>query len=402
MYGSAVADEPGQKPLFIYCHIPFCRSKCHFCDWVQAIPKKDLLLNSRSNRRIAYINAMVREINEVGQRLNNSNYAPKVLYFGGGTASSLAESELIAIFGAIGGTFDMSGIHEATIECTPDSITTSKLQLFQQLGFNRISFGAQSFVDKRLKTLGRVHDSENIKCSVQLARDAGFSNINIDVMCGFPNESMDETAETINKALALNVPHISVYGFRPTEGTHLRSRMDKQCRRENLTRLLFALRLCRDRCRHTGYNEYAAGYFGTESYNVSLPFGLRIETAGFGSGATSLIGREYRCHSPGKLDAYTADPTDWDFRCAASATGVQAAALRAGLSLRDGLRSEDWLNQIGVPLETSMNDPSLLPLVNFLRRAGGLRHSGEGICLPFERASDTLATLAYDTAMAER
>ena len=170
-------------------------------------------------------------------------------------------------------------------------------------------------------------------------------------------------------------------------------------RRENLERMLRSFSLCRTECLNFGFEEYAVGYFGTPAANVAMPFGLKVETAGFGSGATSLIEGEYRCHSAGKLDDYVSKPLQWDFRSPSNNSGVVSSALRAGLALSNGINASDWLDLIKEPLERSLSNPEIAPLADYFKRIGGLSNTGDRIALNRQRAANALATLNYDTAM---
>ncbi|MFC7614608.1 radical SAM protein [Actinokineospora soli] len=222
--------------LMIYVHVPFCHSKCTFCDWVQDIPTKDLLRKPEDSVRQKYIKALCREIEVRGAALTASGQVPYVIYWGGGTASSLDEDEATAIMTAIRNAFDVSTVDEATIECSPDTVDEAKLRFFRDLGFNRVSSGVQSFDDSRLRRLGRRHNADQADRIVHAARAAGFDQVSIDIMSGFPDQEMDELTATVDKALSLPLTHLSLYSFRPTPGTFMRRKLDTSEKREYLRR----------------------------------------------------------------------------------------------------------------------------------------------------------------------
>src|SRR5689334_2146685 len=132
---SSTAD---QRVLMLYVHVPFCHSRCTFCDWVQAIPNKDLLRKPGDSVRENYIGALCQEIEQRGAELADTNTMPYVIYWGGGTASSLDNDEATRVMTALGNSFDLSTVAESTIECSPDTVDEEKLAFFRGLGFNRV------------------------------------------------------------------------------------------------------------------------------------------------------------------------------------------------------------------------------------------------------------------------
>lgn len=387
--------------LQIYVHIPFCRSKCHFCDWVQPIPKEDLLLRSGDEPRQRYIDALCREIRTRGAELSAAGYIPYVHYWGGGTASILEPHEIDAVMSAMHDSFDMSTVVESTIECSPDSADIAKLTHFRRAGFNRFSSGVQSMNDGRLRQIGRLHDSAGARAVVRAAREAGFEDLNIDLMCGFPGESLDEVAATLTAGLALPITHLSVYPFRPTAGTVLRRQIDRDTRHLYLAKQKAAFKRACTMAKDAGLEEYAAGYFGhAPAYNVLMNFQLRLDTVGFGSGAVSLLDRRFRSHDKGKLAGYVQDPTHYDIDVPATAAPVVMSYLRSGLSVFDGILRPEWEFATGQPLHETLADPAVAPLVDFLRDRGGLQEDAKGVRLPPDRAGRVLMDLSFHTAMA--
>lgn len=198
----------------IYIHIPFCKSRCIYCGFYSTT-----LLDLRKK----YINAVCREME---LRKNYTREPFSTIYLGGGTPSLLDEAELTKLFLYINNVYDVDRNAEITMECNPDDITPEFTNMLSRLPINRISMGAQTFADSRLRLLHRRHSSEEVKHAVKLLREAGIKNISIDLMFGFPDESLSQWKEDISAALALNVEHISAYSLMYEEDTPLWKMLD--------------------------------------------------------------------------------------------------------------------------------------------------------------------------------
>lgn len=198
----------------IYIHIPFCKSRCIYCGFYSTT-----LLDLRKK----YINAVCREME---LRKNYIREPFSTIYLGGGTPSLLDEAELTQLFLYINNVYDVDRNAEITMECNPDDITPEFTNMLSRLPINRVSMGAQTFADSRLCLLHRRHNSDEVKHAVKLLREAGIKNISIDLMFGFPDESLSQWKEDISAALALNVEHISAYSLMYEEDTPLWKMLD--------------------------------------------------------------------------------------------------------------------------------------------------------------------------------
>lgn len=198
----------------IYIHIPFCKSRCIYCGFYSTT-----LLDLRKK----YINAVCREME---LRKNYIREPFSTIYLGGGTPSLLDEAELTKLFLYINNVYDVDRNAEITMECNPDDITPEFTNMLSRLPINRVSMGAQTFADSRLRLLHRRHNSDEVKHAVKLLREAGIKNISIDLMFGFPDESLSQWKEDISAALALNVEHISAYSLMYEEDTPLWKMLD--------------------------------------------------------------------------------------------------------------------------------------------------------------------------------
>ncbi len=201
-------------PLGIYVHVPFCRSKCEYCDFYSLGGG----LNQEAMDR--YLQAVLLQIQEAGQRA--PGYEVDTVYFGGGTPSFFGAQRLCRILREIDRRFHLSPDAEITLEANPDSITVQQLYRLRKAGFNRISIGVQSDDDAQLKSLGRPHSFRQAQTAVSLARRAGFSNVSVDLMFGLPSQSREQWMNTLRNTVTLLKPdHISCYGLKVEPGTRL-------------------------------------------------------------------------------------------------------------------------------------------------------------------------------------
>ena len=205
--------ENNKKSLGIYVHIPFCRSKCEYCDFYSLPGARD------KDRMDEYTAALVAHIREAATGANG--YEVDTVYFGGGTPSFFGAGGLARIFAEIDRRFDVSRDAEVTFEANPDSVTLPMLTHLRRAGFNRISIGVQSDLDEQLKALGRPHNYKQAQQAVSLARRAGFDNLSVDLMFGLPNQSREQWMETLRHVIDLKADHISCYGLKVEEGTKL-------------------------------------------------------------------------------------------------------------------------------------------------------------------------------------
>lgn len=201
----------------LYIHIPFCKSRCIYCGFYSTT---SLQLQDR------YVEALCREMemrSKDGKKQRNDGERERIstIYLGGGTPSLLSEANLHRLFDAISNTFSLADLEETTIECNPDDVTEDYASMLSRLPVNRVSMGAQTFSDDRLHFLHRRHTAEEVGRAVERLRNVGIENISIDLMFGFPGETLDDWQQDINAALCLDVEHISAYCLMYEEGTPL-------------------------------------------------------------------------------------------------------------------------------------------------------------------------------------
>ncbi len=198
-----------EKKLELYIHIPFCVKKCDYCDF--------LSFPADSNTQIRYVHALLQEIRYYGNLLGD--YHVPTIYIGGGTPSWLEENLIYTVLQQVASSFHVEADAEISIECNPGTVTAKKLNVYQSAGINRLSIGLQSTNNEELKALGRIHTCDQFLKTYELARNAGFENINIDLMSGLPYQTLDKFLESLQTVIRLKPEHISAYSLIIEKGT---------------------------------------------------------------------------------------------------------------------------------------------------------------------------------------
>ncbi len=204
-----------KQPLGIYVHVPFCRSKCTYCDFYSVCD---------DHWADSYLEAVCKHIREAGEAA--SLHLVDTIYFGGGTPSILGADRLSIILSAIRKSFDVSPDAEITFEANPDSVTDRLLRRLRSEGFNRVSLGIQSDNDEILAQLGRPHDYAQAVAAVRKIRKHGFRNLSVDLMYGLPGQTLPDWTKALLSIIKLAPEHISCYGLKVEEGTPLARQAD--------------------------------------------------------------------------------------------------------------------------------------------------------------------------------
>src|ERR1700690_1143436 len=193
--------------LGVYISVPFCRTKCTFCNFTSDVFSKSAYEN--------YVGRVVEDIanaRQLGSGLGCALEEPvDSIYLGGGTPSILEAGQLLRIFAAVRGQFALANDAEITVECAPGTITPALIETLLQCGVNRVSLGVQSFVDKEAQSVGRLHQRSTVLEEIDCLRAAGLANINIDLIAGLPYQIGESWAFSVSEILATGVPHASVY-----------------------------------------------------------------------------------------------------------------------------------------------------------------------------------------------
>ena len=207
-------QKRNKAPLGIYVHIPFCRSKCAYCDFY-SLPCGEVSEELKQR----YLKALCTHIRECGSLA--PRYQVDTIYFGGGTPSFFGSAGLSTILAAVRRAFDVDTKAEITFEANPDSVDDKLLHRLRSEGFNRVSLGIQCDDDKILKSIGRPHTYEQARQAVLKIRRAGFNNISVDLIYGLPGQTLFAWKQTLEHVLELQPEHISCYGLKLEEGTPL-------------------------------------------------------------------------------------------------------------------------------------------------------------------------------------
>ena len=270
------------EDLSLYIHIPFCVRKCLYCDF----PSYDGCENIYGD----YVNSLIRELKE-GSRIYDG-FKINTVFIGGGTPTVLESRDLGRIMDTVLGRFDVAGNAEITCEANPGTLDFKKLTEMRSMEINRLSMGVQAWQDRILQMLGRIHDNKTFIDDMAMAKDAGFKNINCDLMFALPNQTMDDWQETLEKVIKLNPQHISAYSLIIEEGTPFKKMYDegkiKPADEETDRKMYY---LAKEILADNGYHQYEISNFakeGFESKHNSVYWQTK-EYIGFGLGAHSYF-----------------------------------------------------------------------------------------------------------------
>ncbi len=279
--------------LGLYLHVPFCRHKCRYCDFLSFACDKEQILHE-------YAEALLREMD-----IQSEEYRYKIvdsIFIGGGTPSLLSVEDTQRIMDALQDNFYIAKDTEITIESNPATLDEYKLESYLDMGINRLSIGVQSFENSVLQILGRIHDKNEAFQAIQMAKKVGFENINIDIMFGIPGQSMKMWKDTVRQCIFQEPQHISLYSLQVEEGTEMYKLIydtealqlpDEETDRKMYHEALQMLRAA-------GFNQYEisnAAMPGFESRH-NRKYWSYEEYAGLGLGASSFTGgKRFRNYS---------------------------------------------------------------------------------------------------------
>ena len=278
----ALFTRKNKIPLGIYIHVPFCRSKCQYCDFYSVTCKEMALMDG-------YLDAICAHIAESGPLA--PNYLVDTIYFGGGTPSFFGAEGMAEILTTIRKYFDVSHQAEITFEANPDSVTDRLLRRLRAEGFNRVSLGIQCDNDEILKKLGRPHNYAQAVAAVERIRKKGFRNVSVDLMYGLPGQRLGDWEKTLENVLKLNPEHISCYGLKVEEGTPLYEYQDYCDLADDDTQADMYLSAVEILKKH-GYRQYEISNFCKKGHvsRHNLKYWQGGEYLGFGPDASSDYG----------------------------------------------------------------------------------------------------------------
>ena len=282
----SLLGRSNKTPLGIYIHVPFCRSKCQYCDFYSLTTKDNRLMDD-------YLSAVCAHIKEAG--LLAPNYLVDTVYFGGGTPSLFGAEGMITILNTVRKSFKVAPSAEITFEANPDSVSDRLLRRLRSEGFNRVSLGVQCDDDEILKKIGRPHNYAQAVNAVQRIRKAGYRNLSLDLIYGLPGQTLEMWQRTLSRVLELAPEHISCYGLKVEEGTPLYDYREFCNLADDDTQAdmyLSAVEMLRDR----GYRQYEISNFCRKG-NISrhnMKYWTGGEYLGFGPDASSdFAGRRF-------------------------------------------------------------------------------------------------------------
>jgi oxygen-independent coproporphyrinogen III oxidase len=369
-----VLGRRAPQVLTIYVHIPFCIQKCGYCDFNAYL--------YRHNVAQPYLTALRREIVQTATERPWMGYSVPSVYFGGGTPSTLAAADLTSLLSLLRGSFPVQADAEITLEADPGTIELAGLEALRAGGFTRISIGVQAFDDGLLQQLDRLHSAADARCVLTWARQAGFMDLNLDLMFGLPGQSLLTWERSLYEAIAFAPTHISVYGLTIEQRTPF-------YRRQQLGQLTLP-----DEEAQVAMFERAdqvltaAGYVHYEISNYALPgwrsrhnlhYWQHGEYLGFGAGAHAYLndyrrenerlpGRYIQAIAAGGSAAGVPELVDWARRI--------EEGLMVGLRLREGINLAAFAHTYGVHLATTYAEP-----IAELTASGHLLHTGDQLCL---------------------
>jgi len=318
-----------------YLHIPFCSSICSYCDFTS--------FAGQEVRMDAYSQALVREV------ASSDLEGPlRTIYFGGGTPSLLSPAQLGRVLGALKEKAGFAPDIEISLEANPETVDREKLRSFRSLGVDRLSFGAQASQKEVLKSLGRGHDWEKVVSSFRSAREAGFEDLNLDLMMGLPGQTRGMFERTLQEALALGPDHLSVYALQVEEGTPLAAKVREGLVLPSEDEVADEYALAQSVLEREGYRQYEVSNFAKPAsecrHNLAVWQGE--DYWGFGVGAVGTVKGVRTTHGE-DLAAYLRDPLEpalRSFERLSQATQTWERVL-LGLRTQEGVdRSEvEWV-----------------------------------------------------------
>lgn len=329
----------------LYIHIPFCSSRCSYCDFATGLYQSEL-----ADR---YVRALVQEIRATtykGDRVDT-------IYFGGGTPSLLAPAQLERLFIALNDRFEIANTSEVTLEINPGSVTVEKLREFRRLGVNRASFGAQTFDDAELAKLGRSHSAADALRTFDDLRSCGFTNVSFDLIAGLPGQTLAGWQRNIDQALALRPEHLSFYLLEVHSGTPLAEHIRRGIQPEpdeDVAGVMYEWML--ERATEAGYEHYEISNLSRPGFSSqhNIKYWSGAPYYGFGCSAHSYDGESRRWSNHRDVLKYVelieSDRSAVVEEQQLSRDDVRAEAVFLGMRLMQGLNLRHYRESFGIDL----------------------------------------------------
>lgn len=334
--------------LELYIHIPFCIKKCNYCDF--------LSFPSNEEKREEYVQSLINEIEQTSKLLDKNAYVVRSIFIGGGTPSLLSGEQMECIMQEVRKGFAIKDGAEITMEANPGTLTERNLAFYKRAGINRLSMGLQSADDSCLHLLGRIHTWEEFLKSYELARKAGFENINIDLMSGLPGQTIEIYKKTLEKVMALQPEHISAYSLILEKGTLFgeSKEIQKRIPDEETDREMY--QLTKELLAENGYERYEISNYARRGRECihNLGYWSGIPYLGFGLGASSYF-EGTRFSNEKNLEKYQKEPyvpfiMREDYTVLSQKDEMEEFMF-LGLRKREGISKEEFRERFKVSIE---------------------------------------------------
>lgn len=295
------------KELGIYVHIPFCKSKCYYCNF-NSYAGCDYLQPD-------YLKALLKEIDQFKPKL--ADYLVSTIYIGGGTPSNFISGGIETIICRLKENFKVSDTCEISIEANPNTITIDKALEWKSAGVNRVSVGLQTDNKKLLKIINRTHTKKDFLQALETLKNHGFYNINADIMIGLPTQKLSDVKRTLKTLKRCDIPHISAYSLIVEDGTPIKALIDQgKVKEPKEIKVLSMYDFVKNELASWGLNRYEVSNFAKSGFECkhNLNCWNMVEYAGFGAGAHSFIGDE-RYYNYSNINDYINNINNYGTAC---------------------------------------------------------------------------------------
>ena len=360
------------KEIGLYIHIPFCRQKCYYCDFVSFANRDDMIER--------YVNCLKQEIIQYAQEnkvMSDHNLEPKyilkTIYIGGGTTSAIPEKYIVEILETVKENFEIKEDAEITIEVNPGTATKEKLETYKEFGINRLSIGLQAVQDDILKKIGRIHTYQDFLDTYNYARDVGFSNMNVDLMIDLPDQTLDNVKESVKEIIRLKPEHISVYSLILEKNTRMYEMIASkmvEIAPDDIERQMYWY--VKKTLEKHNYMQYEISNFAKQGFESrhNMDCWNQNEYIGVGTAACSYI-EDKRYSNVEALDEYI--------------TNIENKEPNKNLILEEVLKLEDKMNEYmmlglrkidGIDIQTFENKFHVNPIMKYCKILEKLNHEG--------------------------
>ena len=315
-----------------YIHIPFCKSKCNYCSFVSF---------ENWDKKLGYVFSLLKEIDYYYDSI-----PLKTLYIGGGTPSVLETEYLKKIVNK----FNLKSDAEVTIEVNPNDVTSEYLSELKSIGFNRISMGAQTFDNDILKLVGRRHNSDEIYKAVEIAKLTGFNNINLDLIYGLPNQTIDGFRYDLEEIIKLDIQHISLYGLKIENGCYFYNHLPKNIPDDDIQADMYLL--AGEITSNEGYEHYEISNYSKKGFNSrhNTNYWKCGEYHGFGLSAHGYIGG-IRYSNTSDMEEYLSAPLSREIGKFLTKNEMLEEKIFLGLRLAEGINIEEINSEFGIDFD---------------------------------------------------